>query len=251
MDAKSYARYGYHWWVESSGYYAAVGANGQYIFVIPEKNIVAVFTGDLKGRSFSLIPNRLLKTYVIPAAASHAPLPSNPEQKTRLDHIISTISKPRAFIWTSRKDGVAKEGVFKRTGLPSFQFNYPLGSKKTDLKAHMQIMRMETPGKSLFGAILIDIPNGMKLKDIGPVSYGSWLKRVGCSNIVVISNKKFTLQCKTEAYRTDFTWLWKNGTPMTTLLVSAYKNNKVIGLFVHTSQNPEKVASIVRSLTFK
>ena len=251
MDAKAFVRYGYHWWVDSSGYYIAVGANGQFIFVIPDKNIVAVFTGDLSGRSFSFIPNRLLNTYVIPAAASRKPLPSNPEQKTRLDHIISSISQPRAFIWTSEKDGVAKEGVFKRTTPPSFQFNYPLGSKKTDLKAHMQIMRMDTPDKSPFGAILIDIPNSMKLEDIGPVSYGSWLKSVGCSNIKVISNKEITLQCKTEAYRSDFTWLWKNGIPMTTLLVSAYKNNKVIGLFVHTSQNPEDVASIVQSLTFK
>jgi hypothetical protein len=153
-------------------------------------------------------------------------------------------------IWASENDGVALDGIFKRTNCPSFQFNYPLGSTKAKLGAPFQIMRMKTPEKFPFGLIVSDILNGIKLEDIGPISYASWLKGVGCSNVKVISNKEITLKCGTKAYRTDFTWLWKNGVPMTTLLVSAYKDGKAIGLFVHTSQNPEEVEPIVQSLTF-
>jgi CubicO group peptidase (beta-lactamase class C family) len=43
--------YGYHWWLipydgdNASHYLAALGYGGQYLFVVPEKQIVAVFTG--------------------------------------------------------------------------------------------------------------------------------------------------------------------------------------------------------------
>jgi CubicO group peptidase (beta-lactamase class C family) len=53
-------RYGYQWWVDYSGYYMAVGYLGQYIFVLPKKNMVVVFTGDLTGGDF-FVPKRLLE----------------------------------------------------------------------------------------------------------------------------------------------------------------------------------------------
>lgn len=61
--------YGYQWWVDFDGYYVAVGSKGQCIFVVPEKNIVAVFTGDLPG-SAALIAKNLLDSYIVPAAVS-------------------------------------------------------------------------------------------------------------------------------------------------------------------------------------
>jgi len=38
----AFDHYGYQWWVDFDGYYAAVGYKGQGIYVVPEKNIVAV-----------------------------------------------------------------------------------------------------------------------------------------------------------------------------------------------------------------
>jgi CubicO group peptidase (beta-lactamase class C family) len=46
IDARPYDNYGYQWWVDSAGYYMAAGYRGQRIFVVPDKNIVAVFTGS-------------------------------------------------------------------------------------------------------------------------------------------------------------------------------------------------------------
>ena len=126
-----------------------------------------------------------------------------------------------------------------------------MGSIKAKLGADFQIMRMKTPEKYPFGAILTDIPDGIKLEDIGPISYVSWLDSIGGSNIRVILNKEIKLNCGTKAYRTDFIWLWKNGKPMTTSLVSSYKDGKAISLFVHTWQNLEQVVPIVQSLTFR
>lgn len=55
--------YGYQWWQNSFGGYSARGFGGQYIFVIPEADMVAVFTGNLAKNDF-LIPENLLETYV-------------------------------------------------------------------------------------------------------------------------------------------------------------------------------------------
>ena len=55
------------------------GYKGQFIFVVPEENIVVVFTSDLPGREFA-IPRGLLQNFIIPAAESAKPPPSNTDE---------------------------------------------------------------------------------------------------------------------------------------------------------------------------
>ncbi len=59
--------YGYQWWVDANGYYMAQGYGGQFIYVVPEQNMVVVFTGELRDEDF-FIPEGLLNEYIIPAA---------------------------------------------------------------------------------------------------------------------------------------------------------------------------------------
>jgi CubicO group peptidase (beta-lactamase class C family) len=60
--------YGYLWWVDEAwGGFSAHGAGGQYIFVVPHVDLVAVFTGDLPAKDFP-VPWDLLRRYVLPAA---------------------------------------------------------------------------------------------------------------------------------------------------------------------------------------
>jgi CubicO group peptidase (beta-lactamase class C family) len=73
--------YGYQWWVDSRGYYMALGFAGQFIFVVPEKNMVVVFTS---GGDFP-VPETLLNDYILPAAHSDKPLPPNPDGIQRLN----------------------------------------------------------------------------------------------------------------------------------------------------------------------
>lgn len=47
--------YGYLWWVNSFGGYSAHGFGGQYLFLIPEKDLVVVFTGGLPNSLFPVI----------------------------------------------------------------------------------------------------------------------------------------------------------------------------------------------------
>ena len=85
--------YGYQWWVDDSGMYLALGYAGQFIFVVPEKELVVVFTSDLSDSDFYL-PQNLLNDYIIPAAVSSSPLPKNPAAESALSQLIEDLSQP-------------------------------------------------------------------------------------------------------------------------------------------------------------
>ena len=63
--------YGYQWWVADDGYYMALGYAGQFIFVVPEHELVVAFTSNLSENDF-YGPEILLDTFIIPAARSSA-----------------------------------------------------------------------------------------------------------------------------------------------------------------------------------
>ena len=59
------AGYGYLWWMNSFEGYSAHGAGGQYIYVIPGLDVVAVFTAGFDEKTFTT-PNNLMRTLIIP-----------------------------------------------------------------------------------------------------------------------------------------------------------------------------------------
>jgi CubicO group peptidase (beta-lactamase class C family) len=87
--------YGYQWWVNKDGYFMALGYSGQYIVVLPQQNMVVVFTSALPSIGF-FVPHMLLRNYILPAAKSSTPLPDNPEGEKRLQSVLYAISNPKA-----------------------------------------------------------------------------------------------------------------------------------------------------------
>jgi CubicO group peptidase (beta-lactamase class C family) len=85
--------YGYQWWVDAAGFYMALGYAGQFIYVVPEKNLVVVFTSDLADNDF-FVPESLLKQYIIPAAQSSTPLPENSNGVALLESRIKALANP-------------------------------------------------------------------------------------------------------------------------------------------------------------
>lgn len=250
ISATLFDDYGYQWWVDSGGYFMAVGHRGQRIFIVPEKNLVAVFTGDLRDSRLALILKNLLDFYIIPAASSSNALPINRQEQARLDTLVNRVAKRKAYSWISEKEGMAEDGVFKRTASPAFKFEYPPGSKKETIRYPNQIMRMRTLGDVLFSAYVLDIPKGMKPEDFGPKFYARDLENYG-SNIKVNSNQEITLDCGTKAYQTEITWLWGSKIWMTDFIVSAYRDDQVVCLLTETWKHHDKLEPIVQSLTFK
>jgi CubicO group peptidase (beta-lactamase class C family) len=85
--------YGYQWWVDDSGMFMAVGYAGQFVFVVPELEMVVVFASDL-GESDFYVPQVLLVDYILPAAISSEPIPNNPEAEASLQLQIDRLSNP-------------------------------------------------------------------------------------------------------------------------------------------------------------
>jgi CubicO group peptidase (beta-lactamase class C family) len=251
IESRPAPYYGYHWWVNDAGMYAAVGFHGQYILVADEMNMVIVFTGDLPGRTF-FVPLELIKSFIIPAVASSNPLPENEKEAQRLDTLVKSVSIPfqDGFVWLSKEEGVAKDGVFRRTKSPKFMFEYPIGSQKQSASSPGQIMRMKTPKEVHFEANVIAKPEKLELKDFGPNYYAAILRTVG-SDVEIVGNKKIVLKCGASAYRTDIRWVYQDFYRVNSVVVSSYKNNQCIYLAVHPTANHEKFARIVESLTFE
>jgi CubicO group peptidase (beta-lactamase class C family) len=68
MNRAEDSGYGYLWWVDEQwGGFSAHGAGGQYLFVVPGLDLVAVFTCELKAQDFP-VPWDLFRRYLLPAA---------------------------------------------------------------------------------------------------------------------------------------------------------------------------------------
>ncbi|MFC1975769.1 serine hydrolase domain-containing protein [Chloroflexota bacterium] len=60
---------GYLWWLHEDGPYAAHGMKGQFIYVIPESDLVVVFTSNITDAKFAH-PQLLIRDYIIPAVTT-------------------------------------------------------------------------------------------------------------------------------------------------------------------------------------
>ena len=93
MQNEMRAGYGYLWWVQTFGASAAQGYGGQYILLMPDKDLDVVFTSDLKPEDFN-IPAGLFENYILPAIKSNDPLPANPTSAARLEALCKAASQP-------------------------------------------------------------------------------------------------------------------------------------------------------------
>jgi CubicO group peptidase (beta-lactamase class C family) len=82
--------YGYQWWIAEPGLYMALGYSGQYIIVVPEQNLVVVFTSHLAEQDF-YVPQQLFERYILLAVQSPSPLPENPEGVVLLQSYVAAM----------------------------------------------------------------------------------------------------------------------------------------------------------------
>ena len=256
--APPFAGYGYQWRISLKNYYVAVGANGQYIFVIPEKDLVVVFTSTLKPYEDS-IPYTLLEEYIWPSIVSPQAIDEQPMKSSQLDLMISNLAKvPHdGFIWSVKENGTAKDGQFLRTASPAFRFDYPKTSRQIESQFPEQIMSMVTPEHIRFGAFVRSMPNRVDLTDSIAASHNALIKNIGGKDIKVIFKQKIILKDVTPAFMEEINFK-QNHRKSEALLVSAIREGKLVtlGYFfppmdeVFNAERMKEGTSIIQSLIF-
>ncbi len=243
-------RYGYQWWIDADNYYYAAGYGGQRIFVIPDKNMVVVFVGLLLNKDISL-PNQLLKWYIIPAVESEKPLPANAQNTENLRTMMLNASKKSdpQIIWLSKKEGMAQRGEFIRTASPALKIQYPLGSKKNERQDPKQIMAMKTFNGSTFSVSIAPMLNGITLADVDSQYLIPFFRTIG-SDVRLLSTQELSLRDGTKAFKSAISWKSRQGYELTSILVSAQKEGKLITAGGTTILELGTIEAIAESLTF-
>jgi CubicO group peptidase (beta-lactamase class C family) len=80
--------YGYQFWINDFGGFRADGAFAQYIFVLPEHDLVVVFTNNLT--SDTELPARMVRQYILPTLSAE-PLPANPRAEALLARVADAV----------------------------------------------------------------------------------------------------------------------------------------------------------------
>lgn len=75
--------YGYQFWLDRSGSFAAMGTSGQFIIVVPEKNMIVVATSKLTGLD-TFLPAKIVDEFVLPAIASDNAIIPDQEAQNQL-----------------------------------------------------------------------------------------------------------------------------------------------------------------------
>jgi CubicO group peptidase (beta-lactamase class C family) len=87
IEAERGLNYGYQWWIYPSlDAYTARGLGGQYIFVVPDLDMVVVFTSGFGESDFDK-PELVLEFFILAAAKSSEPLSENPRAVARLESL--------------------------------------------------------------------------------------------------------------------------------------------------------------------
>lgn len=139
--------YGYMWWVTSFGGYTALGDGGNYIFVVPESNLVVVFTGGLFSTDDLFYPVELMNQYIIPSVKTNESTKFEPEAAESLKAELGRVQKapapekvkplPKIAAKLSGKPFVLegsgvytlffKEGENEATLRQDFKYDFPVG----------------------------------------------------------------------------------------------------------------------------
>ncbi|MGD8943507.1 MAG: serine hydrolase [Desulfobacterales bacterium] len=250
--------YGYQWWTMGSGAYTALGYYGQFIFVVPQKNIVAVFTSLLDQKDI-FTPSTLLHANIIPSVKSDKALPENIERQKALQDLITlwqdTSPNDRAEI--REKTGPAPAGqqpgqyVNEAYG---FSVKYDPELTITDHALEPgELFRKKAPeGIPVFTVAVADIPRGLALKETGQFLLKLYQKNSQVKDADIRKQELITLSDGTQANYGEITWRYRSF-DLVTVAVGTYKHDKLIGVSVVGSRNMpvEYLAGMVKSLKFE
>ena len=258
IAATHFPGYGYQWWIVSPGIYTALGHKGQFIIVVPEKNMVAVFISSL-GPEDSHSPLGLISSYIIPAVKSPTPLPENPNGEKALKSLITlwqTTSLVDRWEISNKAEKSPQrlkfeEYVNNEYGF-SAKYDAELLSTDSQLVSPRVFRRRGLRGFPIFTVLVDDIPRGMALEDTGNYMIDLQKMTLPITDPKIKKQELIKLSDGTDANYFEIT-LKFGSRGMLTVGVFAYKNNKIIGAVAGSMEKTpiEYLAGMAKSLRFK
>ena len=118
--------YGYFWWMNSFGGFRADGYAGQYIYVLPEQDIVAVFTGGINYTE-TYQPGKLMTEFIIPSVTSDTTLPDNSKSVVELATLIQTLESPKTEAvpaLPAMVNSISGKNIATKAFITSFSLNF-------------------------------------------------------------------------------------------------------------------------------
>jgi len=182
ITANVLSDYGYQWWIVNPNVFTALGHEGQYIIVVPEKNVVAVFTSSLIQKD-TWAPMGLLFSHILPAVKSSKPLPENYEALKSLNTFVNTYQtshdRDPADIPPSLRQPQQKT-VFStyhnKAHNFSVQYDADFISWKEQFQTPVTFKARGLRGLPEFSVLIDDIPQNLDLKDTAKYLMGYYKK---------------------------------------------------------------------------
>ena len=258
ISASGSLGYGYQWWITDSHEYLAMGYGGQFIFVVPDKNIVAVFTSSLDIENI-FTPFGLLQANIIASVRSDKPLPENPRQVKALEDLAVLWQETSPLNREKVREKIAEEAPNPLSGEyvnEEYGFSVRYDAKRIVLDDRREpgiiFRKRAVQGVPIFNVVVGDIPEGMDLKDTGNLLLDIYRKNPDVEGPEIRRQELITLSDGTPANYGEIAWRYRSF-DMLTIAVGVYKGDKIIGVsVVGTEDMPEGyLAGMAKSLTFK
>jgi len=133
---------------------------------------------------------------------------------------------------------------------PAFSISYPKHYKVTK-PIQDEVLRAKHPisNTPLFGVVVKDKPQDIRLQDIGERHYINELEKSGY-NVRLVSSMQTALSDGTPANEVQFDWVSNDHWPVKTMIVSTYRGDKLIFAAVTSFAYPEALREYLYSLRF-
>ncbi len=258
IDATLVPGYGYQWWIVNPDIYTAIGHQGQFIMVVPKKNLLAVFTSSLAKEDF-YTPLGLLAAYIVPAVKSSTPLAENPDKANEMKSYSNLLQTTNPFNRRkmNKKTKETSQGIKFETYVNNeYGFSIKYDADLLDMDGQpvspMIFRRRGLKGLPVFAALVDDIPQGMALENTADYMINLYKSTFKITDYKIKKQNRTRLLDGTEANYFELTWKYQTF-ELLTVGIFTYKNNKIIGAVAGSTQETpiDYLAGMVKSLTFK
>ncbi|MBT3178699.1 MAG: serine hydrolase [Desulfobacula sp.] len=258
IDATLAPGYGYQWWIVNPDIYTAIGHQGQFIMVVPKKNLVAVFTSSLAEEDF-YTPLGLLTAYIVPAVKSSTSLVENPDKANEIksySNLLQTTNHFNRRKMNKKTRETSQELKFETYVNNEYGFSIKYDADLLDMDSQpvspFIFRRRGLKGLPVLAALVDDIPQGMALENTADYMINLYKSTLKITDYKIKKQTRSRLLDGTQVNYFELTWKYQ-ALELLTAGVFTYKNNKIIGAVAGSTQETpiDYLAGMVKSLKFK